>query len=128
MVDGLKPGQRKILFCSFKRNFVKEAKVRLLLTFPCITDYLWFIYLFIYLFIFVVSSVDHRWLSSLVMCQNTQHTIMASRVWQVQLLEWLRILLAAITSTLCTLVVSLAPELRWDNSAKACTYEVLVMT
>ncbi|XP_038982287.1 DNA topoisomerase 2 [Phoenix dactylifera] len=26
-VDGLKPGQRKILFCSFKRNFVKEAKV-----------------------------------------------------------------------------------------------------
>ncbi|KAK6928758.1 Histidine kinase/HSP90-like ATPase [Dillenia turbinata] len=27
MVDGLKPGQRKILFCSFKRNFVKEAKV-----------------------------------------------------------------------------------------------------
>ncbi|KAL4291801.1 hypothetical protein GQ457_14G024050 [Hibiscus cannabinus] len=27
MVDGLKPGQRKILFCAFKRNFVKEAKV-----------------------------------------------------------------------------------------------------
>nr|BAE06274.1 topoisomerase II [Scutellaria baicalensis] len=27
MVDGLKPGQRKILFCSFKRNFVREAKV-----------------------------------------------------------------------------------------------------
>ncbi|KAF3950883.1 hypothetical protein CMV_023417 [Castanea mollissima] len=27
MVDGLKPGQRKILFCSLKRNFVKEAKV-----------------------------------------------------------------------------------------------------
>ncbi|KAI8538692.1 hypothetical protein RHMOL_Rhmol09G0124700 [Rhododendron molle] len=27
MVEGLKPGQRKILFCSFKRNFVKEAKV-----------------------------------------------------------------------------------------------------
>ncbi|KAI4363914.1 hypothetical protein MLD38_020075 [Melastoma candidum] len=27
VVDGLKPGQRKILFCSFKRNFVKEAKV-----------------------------------------------------------------------------------------------------
>ena len=27
MVDGLKPGQRKILFYSFKRNFVKEAKV-----------------------------------------------------------------------------------------------------
>ncbi|XP_068651823.1 DNA topoisomerase 2-like [Aristolochia californica] len=27
MVDGLKPGQRKILFCSFKRNFVKEIKV-----------------------------------------------------------------------------------------------------
>ncbi|CAL5345039.1 unnamed protein product [Camellia sinensis] len=27
MVDGLKPGQRKILFCSFKRNFGKEAKV-----------------------------------------------------------------------------------------------------
>ncbi|CAL5405863.1 unnamed protein product [Camellia sinensis] len=27
MVDGLKPGQRKILFCSFKRNFVKEPKV-----------------------------------------------------------------------------------------------------
>ncbi|CAN6696972.1 unnamed protein product [Malus baccata var. baccata] len=27
MVDGLKPGQRKILFSSFKRNFVKEAKV-----------------------------------------------------------------------------------------------------
>lgn len=27
MVDGLKPGQRKILFCSFKRNLTKEAKV-----------------------------------------------------------------------------------------------------
>ncbi|KAK8484332.1 hypothetical protein V6N11_047370 [Hibiscus sabdariffa] len=27
MVDGLKPGQRKILFSAFKRNFVKEAKV-----------------------------------------------------------------------------------------------------
>lgn len=27
MVDGLKPGQRKILFCSFKRNLIKEAKV-----------------------------------------------------------------------------------------------------
>ncbi|XP_062220005.1 DNA topoisomerase 2-like [Phragmites australis] len=27
MVDGFKPGQRKIMFCSFKRNFVKEAKV-----------------------------------------------------------------------------------------------------
>ncbi|ESQ54348.1 hypothetical protein EUTSA_v10024219mg [Eutrema salsugineum] len=27
MVDGLKPGQRKVLFCSFKRNFIKEAKV-----------------------------------------------------------------------------------------------------
>ena len=27
MVDGLKPGPRKILFYSFKRNFVKEAKV-----------------------------------------------------------------------------------------------------
>ncbi|KAH0448872.1 hypothetical protein IEQ34_022672 [Dendrobium chrysotoxum] len=27
MADGLKPGQRKILFCSFKRNFVKEAKI-----------------------------------------------------------------------------------------------------
>ncbi|KAK1390178.1 hypothetical protein POM88_018356 [Heracleum sosnowskyi] len=27
MVDGLKPGQRKILYCSFKRNFTREAKV-----------------------------------------------------------------------------------------------------
>ncbi|XP_047341634.1 DNA topoisomerase 2 [Impatiens glandulifera] len=27
MVDGLKPGQRKILFCAFKKNFIKEAKV-----------------------------------------------------------------------------------------------------
>ena len=27
MVDGLKPGERKIHFYSFKRNFVKEAKV-----------------------------------------------------------------------------------------------------
>ncbi|KAK4379698.1 hypothetical protein RND71_001560 [Anisodus tanguticus] len=27
MLDGLKPGQRKILFCAFKRNFIKEAKV-----------------------------------------------------------------------------------------------------
>ncbi|GJN14056.1 hypothetical protein PR202_gb00831 [Eleusine coracana subsp. coracana] len=27
MVDGLKPGQRKILFCSFKRNLFKDAKV-----------------------------------------------------------------------------------------------------
>jgi len=28
MVDGFKPGQRKILFCAFKRNLVKETKVR----------------------------------------------------------------------------------------------------
>ncbi|KAI5070065.1 hypothetical protein GOP47_0014408 [Adiantum capillus-veneris] len=27
IVDGLKPGQRKVLFCSFKRNFVTQAKV-----------------------------------------------------------------------------------------------------
>ena len=27
MVDGLKRGQRKVLFCSFKRNFVEEAFV-----------------------------------------------------------------------------------------------------
>ncbi|CAA0812751.1 DNA topoisomerase 2 [Striga hermonthica] len=27
MVDGLKPGQRKILFSCFKRNFIQEAKV-----------------------------------------------------------------------------------------------------
>ncbi|XP_059462496.1 DNA topoisomerase 2 isoform X2 [Corylus avellana] len=27
MVDGLKPGQRKIIFSSFKKNFIKEAKV-----------------------------------------------------------------------------------------------------
>jgi DNA topoisomerase-2 len=27
MVDGLKPGQRKILFCSFKKKLVKEIKV-----------------------------------------------------------------------------------------------------
>jgi len=29
MGDGLKPGQRKILFCCFKRNFVTQAKVSL---------------------------------------------------------------------------------------------------
>ena len=28
MVDGLKPGQRKILFACFKRNLRKEIKVR----------------------------------------------------------------------------------------------------
>ncbi|XXG56492.1 hypothetical protein AAC387_Pa03g3885 [Persea americana] len=28
MVDGLKPGQRKILFCSFKKNLFKELKVQ----------------------------------------------------------------------------------------------------
>jgi hypothetical protein len=28
MVDGLKPGQRKVLFCSFKRNLIEETKVR----------------------------------------------------------------------------------------------------
>jgi DNA gyrase/topoisomerase IV subunit A len=27
VVDGLKPGQRKILFCSFKRNLIKDTKV-----------------------------------------------------------------------------------------------------
>ncbi|KAF3488582.1 hypothetical protein F2Q69_00057591 [Brassica cretica] len=27
MVDGLKPGQRKIPFCSFKWNFIKATKV-----------------------------------------------------------------------------------------------------
>jgi hypothetical protein len=74
MVDGLKPGQRKILFCSFKRNFVKEAKVRLFL--PSLHYRL----SRVYLFIFAAISIEHRWLSSLVMCQNTQHTIMVSRV------------------------------------------------
>jgi DNA topoisomerase-2 len=28
VVDGLKPGQRKILFCCFKRNLKKDIKVR----------------------------------------------------------------------------------------------------
>ena len=28
MVDGLKPGQRKILFCCFKRNIRKDVKAR----------------------------------------------------------------------------------------------------
>ncbi len=32
MVDGLKPGQRKILFCCFKRNFKKDVKVRSIMT------------------------------------------------------------------------------------------------
>ncbi len=27
MVDGLKPGQRKILFCCFKRNIRRDVKV-----------------------------------------------------------------------------------------------------
>ena len=27
MVDGLKPGQRKIMFCCFKRNIRKDVKV-----------------------------------------------------------------------------------------------------
>ena len=27
LIEGLKPGQKKIIFCSFKRNFVKEAKI-----------------------------------------------------------------------------------------------------
>jgi len=30
MVDGLKPGQRKILFCCFKRNLKKDIKVGVL--------------------------------------------------------------------------------------------------
>jgi hypothetical protein len=29
MVDGLKPGQRKILFCCFKRNIRRDVKVSL---------------------------------------------------------------------------------------------------
>ena len=29
MVDGLKPGQRKILFCCFKRNIRKDVKAGL---------------------------------------------------------------------------------------------------
>jgi DNA topoisomerase-2 len=28
VVDGLKPGQRKILYCCFKRNLKKDIKVR----------------------------------------------------------------------------------------------------
>lgn len=34
MVDGLKPGQRKILFSCFKRNLKKDIKVRLQRSFP----------------------------------------------------------------------------------------------
>jgi hypothetical protein len=56
MVDGLKPGQRKILFCSFKRNFVKEAKVRLFFTYLYITDYLGFIYLSLLLFLLATGG------------------------------------------------------------------------
>lgn len=29
LVDGLKPGQRKILYCAFKRNLKKDIKARL---------------------------------------------------------------------------------------------------
>jgi hypothetical protein len=29
VVDGLKPGQRKILYCCFKRNLKKDIKVRM---------------------------------------------------------------------------------------------------
>jgi DNA gyrase/topoisomerase IV subunit A len=42
MVDGLKPGQRKILFCCLKRNIRKDVKARLHspsdLNDPCITS------------------------------------------------------------------------------------------
>ena len=27
LIEGLKPGQKKIIFCSFKHNFVREAKI-----------------------------------------------------------------------------------------------------
>ena len=36
MVDGLKPGQRKILFCCFKRNIRKDVKARPRSSIPCI--------------------------------------------------------------------------------------------
>jgi hypothetical protein len=29
MVDGLKPGQRKIMYCCFKRNIRKDVKARM---------------------------------------------------------------------------------------------------
>ena len=35
MVDGLKPGQRKIMFCCFKRNIRKDVKVCSCSLFPC---------------------------------------------------------------------------------------------
>ena len=35
MVDGLKPGQRKILYCCFKRNLKKDIKVRVLAPAVC---------------------------------------------------------------------------------------------
>ncbi len=80
MVDGLKPSQRKILFCAFKRNFVTQAKVIM----NCAHQPLGSPNLgrFPHCCIFV-----HRLHNFQVMCQSTQHIIMESRAWQAQSLD-----------------------------------------
>ena len=40
MVDGFKPGQRKILFCAFKRNLKSDIKVAQLVSFDLFSFFL----------------------------------------------------------------------------------------
>jgi hypothetical protein len=96
MVDGLKPGQRKILFCCFKRNFVTQAKVN----FFCLMklDYVSHVIIMSFPFFIKTDFVSHfcpkmcllnmrtmglslyRLHNFLVTCLNIQRTIMVRRV------------------------------------------------
>jgi len=78
VVDGLKPGQRKILFCAFKRNFVKEAKVCVIfLSILVLCDYN-------SMFSLLDLYLHFRWLNSLVMFLSIQLTIMVNKVLPVR--------------------------------------------
>jgi hypothetical protein len=81
MVDGLKPSQRKILFCAFKRNFVTQAKV-IMNANSLLGAQIWEGFHTSNCCIFV-----HRLHNFQVTCQRTQHIIMESRAWQAPSLD-----------------------------------------
>lgn len=73
MVDGLKPGQRKILFCSFKRNFVTQAKV-------CRTSHL-FVFYCVVPGSSLLFQIVHNTYTQKLFLQKSRLTLLAVHVW-----------------------------------------------
>jgi DNA topoisomerase-2 len=65
VADGLKPGQRKVMWGCYKRNMKTELKVRRLCGFS-----------------FSLTLIVFRSLNLLVTSESTQHTTTANRVWR----------------------------------------------